>query len=95
MFRLNRLTDYAVVVMTQMTREPNDVHTAPQIAADTGIPLPTVAKLLNALAREDLVRSHRGFLAIRGPRVAARPARSGMNLSPFSSRSGTFRWERP
>ena len=60
MFRLNRLTDYAVVVMTQMTRRPDDVHTAPQIASDTGIPLPTVAKLLNALARESLVQSHRG-----------------------------------
>ena len=60
MFRLNRLTDYAVVVMTQMTQNPRNVHTAPQIAADTGIPLPTVAKLLNALARESLVESHRG-----------------------------------
>jgi FeS assembly SUF system regulator len=60
MFRLNRLTDYAVVVMTQMTQRPNAVHTAPQIAGDTGIPLPTVAKLLNALARESLVLSHRG-----------------------------------
>ncbi len=60
MFRLNRLTDYAVVVMTQMTRRPEEVHTAPQIASDTGIPLPTVAKLLNALARESLVESHRG-----------------------------------
>ena len=60
MFRLNRLTDYAVVVMIQMTQHPNNVHTAPQIASDTGIPLPTVAKLLNALARESLVLSHRG-----------------------------------
>ncbi len=60
MFRLNRLTDYAVVVMTRMTDRPDDVHTAPQIATDTGIPLPTVAKLLNALARESLVLSHRG-----------------------------------
>jgi FeS assembly SUF system regulator len=60
MFRLNRLTDYAVVVMTWMTYRPDAVHTAPQIATDTGIPLPTVAKLLNALARESLVLSHRG-----------------------------------
>ena len=60
MFRLNRLTDYAVVVMTQMSRKPEEVHTAPQIASDTGIPLPTVAKLLNALARDALVQSHRG-----------------------------------
>ncbi len=34
MFRLNRLTDYAVVVMMQMTHKPQEVHTAAQIAAD-------------------------------------------------------------
>jgi FeS assembly SUF system regulator len=62
MFRLNRLTDYAVVVMMQMTHKPQEVYTAPQLATDTGIPLPTVAKLLNALARESLVASHRGAL---------------------------------
>ena len=60
MFRLNRLTDYAVVVMTQMAHDPEAVRTAPQIAQDTGVPLPTTAKLLNALTRESLVTSHRG-----------------------------------
>jgi FeS assembly SUF system regulator len=60
MFRLNRLTDYAVVVMTQMAQQTEEVRTAPRIAHDTGVPLPTVAKLLNALARGDLVVSHRG-----------------------------------
>ncbi len=43
MFRLNRLTYYAVVIMMQMTHKPQEVYTAAQIAADTGIPLPTVA----------------------------------------------------
>ncbi len=60
MFRLNRLTDYAVVVMAQMARRADEVRTAPQISQDTGVPLPTVAKLLNALAREGLMISHRG-----------------------------------
>ena len=60
MLRLNRLTDYAVVVMSQMTRNPEALRTAPQIAQDTGVPLPTVAKLLNALAHERLITSHRG-----------------------------------
>ena len=60
MIRLNRLTDYAVVVLTQMTRNPDDLWTAPQIAQDTGVPLPTVAKLLNVLAHGDLIASHRG-----------------------------------
>ena len=60
MFRLNRLTDYAVVVMAQMARPGSAVRTAPQIARETGVPLPTVAKLLNALARDSLVTSQRG-----------------------------------
>jgi FeS assembly SUF system regulator len=60
MFRLNRLTDYAVVVMAQMSLRGDTVRTAPQISQETGVPLPTVAKLLNALARENLVASHRG-----------------------------------
>ena len=60
MFRLNRLTDYAVVVMTQMAQRDKAVSTAPQIAQDTGVPLPTVSKLLNALAHSDLITSHRG-----------------------------------
>ncbi len=60
MFRLNRLTDYAVVVMTQMAQRDKEVSTAPQIAQRTGVPLPTVAKLLNGLARGDLIKSHRG-----------------------------------
>ena len=60
MLKLNRLTDYGVVVLTQMARKPDDLRTAPQIAQDTGVPLPTVAKLLNALAHEELIPSHRG-----------------------------------
>ncbi len=60
MFRLNRLTDYGVVVLSQMSRNPNDLRTAPQISQETGVPLPTVAKLLNALAHGDLIESHRG-----------------------------------
>ncbi len=60
MFRLNRLTDYGVVVLSQMSRSPNDLHTAHQISQETAVPLPTVAKLLNALAHEHLIESHRG-----------------------------------
>ncbi len=60
MFKLNRLTDYGVVVLTQMSGNPDDLRTAPQIAHATGVPLPTVAKLLNALAHERLITSHRG-----------------------------------
>ncbi|MEM7168855.1 MAG: SUF system Fe-S cluster assembly regulator [Pseudomonadota bacterium] len=60
MFRLNRLTDYAVVVLSQMATRQAKVHKAPELAQDTLLPLPTVAKILNALCKADLVVSHRG-----------------------------------
>jgi FeS assembly SUF system regulator len=71
MFRLNRLTDYAVVLMSQMAHERQKVRTAPQISQESGLPLPTVSKLLNALARDGLVTSHRGAA---GGYTLARPA---------------------
>ncbi|HEY9548795.1 MAG TPA: SUF system Fe-S cluster assembly regulator [Kiloniellaceae bacterium] len=60
MFRLNRLTDYAVVVMSQMALRGGETRSAQQISDDTGVPLPTVAKLLNLLGRAKLVASQRG-----------------------------------
>lgn len=58
---MNRLTDYAVVVLTRMAAEPsNRVHPAPELARDCGIPAPTVRKLLKTLARHDLVVGRRG-----------------------------------
>ena len=61
MFRLNRLTDYAVVVMARMaTSGKAGTATAAQISRDTGVPLPTVSKVLNALARYGLIVSQRG-----------------------------------
>jgi FeS assembly SUF system regulator len=60
MIRLNKLTDYAVVVLVQMASDDRRMMTAPRIAEGTGVPLPTVAKLLKILARDGLVRSQRG-----------------------------------
>jgi FeS assembly SUF system regulator len=70
MFRLNRLTDYAVVVMAQMATRPG-VTTAAQVARDTGVPPPTVAKLMTALARAGLASSQRG---VAGGYTLSRPA---------------------
>ncbi|MDH3233307.1 MAG: SUF system Fe-S cluster assembly regulator [Alphaproteobacteria bacterium] len=60
MLRLNRITDYAVVVLSQMAREPDRQVTAPQLAEDTQVPQPTVAKVLKTLARGKVLISHRG-----------------------------------
>ncbi|TQV79055.1 SUF system Fe-S cluster assembly regulator [Denitrobaculum tricleocarpae] len=60
MFRLNRLTDYAVVVMSQMAMRPEKTNSAQEIAAESGVPLPTVSKLLGTLTRAGLMTSQRG-----------------------------------
>lgn len=59
MLRLSRLTDYAVVVLVRLA-QADRVETAPGIAATTGIPEPTVAKVLKSLAQGGLVASQRG-----------------------------------
>jgi FeS assembly SUF system regulator len=59
MLRLSKLTDYAVVVLVRLSGMEG-VQTSPGIAAATGIPEPTVAKVLKTLAAGDLVASQRG-----------------------------------
>jgi len=71
MLRLNRITDYAVVVLTQMVREPDKQVTAPQLSDESSVPAPTVAKVLKALAKEGVLASQRG---VRGGYRLARPA---------------------
>ncbi len=59
MLRLSKLTDYAVVVLVRLAGGAT-VQTSPGIATATGIPEPTVAKVLKALAAAGLVTSQRG-----------------------------------
>jgi FeS assembly SUF system regulator len=59
MLRLSKLTDYAVVVLVQLA-DGDAVQTAPCLARSTGIPEPTVAKVLKTLAASRLVASQRG-----------------------------------
>jgi len=70
MIRINRLTDYAVIVLAEMSRAES-LRTVPQLAAETGLPVPTVAKLLKILAHGRLVTSHRGTM---GGYSLSRPA---------------------
>lgn len=64
MLRLSKLTDYAVVVLIRLCdgdRGGADcVQTTPGISAITGVPEPTVAKVLKALSGAGLVASQRG-----------------------------------
>jgi FeS assembly SUF system regulator len=70
--RLARMTDYAVVVLCQMARAPEQtVFTAPALAEATGLPLPSVSKLLKRLAQKQVLVAHRGATGGYG---LARPA---------------------
>lgn len=64
MLRLSKLTDYAVVVLMRLGdgdgRGCDCVQTTPCIAGATGVPEPTVAKVLKALSSGGLVSSLRG-----------------------------------
>lgn len=73
MLRLSNLADYAVVVMTATARLALDEKrpSAAQVAALTGIPAPTVAKLMGQLCRASLLVSQRG---VAGGFALARPA---------------------
>jgi len=58
-FKVNKLTDYATVVLVDMA-VTGTVRPTHAISDNTGIPLPTVAKLMKNLVRAGLVKSHRG-----------------------------------
>ena len=61
MFRLNKLTDYGIVLMAHVARSPEETpHTARSLAKETKLPLPTVGKLLRQLSEHGLLSSHRG-----------------------------------
>jgi FeS assembly SUF system regulator len=60
MLRLSKLTDYATVILSFMARDKTQIHAAMEIAAVTGIALPTVSKILKLLVNADVLISTRG-----------------------------------
>jgi FeS assembly SUF system regulator len=73
MIKLSRLADYAVVLLSQMGSDDKGVHNALDLAARTGLPVPTVSKILATLARRGVLHSVRG--AKGGYRLGAPPAK--------------------
>lgn len=59
--RLSNMADYAVVTMSAAARHCGGARTsATDLAAETGIALPTTQKLVSILSRASLLRSVRG-----------------------------------
>ncbi len=77
MLKLTKLTDYAIAVMAQLARQTGAsadelvAQSAASLADQTGVPEPTVAKVLKTLARAQMVVSTRG---VSGGYRLARPA---------------------
>lgn len=64
MFKISRLTDYSVVVLRYLAEK--SAHKTPLSARDlallSGLPLPTVSKLLKQMAKHQIIEAKRGSL---------------------------------
>ncbi len=60
MLRMTKQADYGIVLMTYCASRPGQRFAAPELAAETRLPAPTVSKILKLLSREGLLESHRG-----------------------------------
>lgn len=60
MLRISKLTDYGTVVLAELAGGRSGFASAAEVAAATGLGLPTVSKLLKTLAKAGLVTSTRG-----------------------------------
>lgn len=71
--KLSKLADYGIVIMIHLARPGGGQASAQEIALATRIPQPMAQKISKALARDGLLRSHRG---VKGGYELARPAHS-------------------
>lgn len=60
MLRISKITDYGTLVMTRIAAQPERHFSASELSEGLGLGLPTVSKVLKALARHGLVNSVRG-----------------------------------
>jgi FeS assembly SUF system regulator len=72
MLRISKLADYGTIVLTAMGREPAWTFSAAELASRTGVPAPSVSKILKILLRQGIVVSLRG--ASGGYKLARSPA---------------------
>lgn len=71
MLRIGKLTDYALLIMSHMAKEPDVILSASSLADALHLASPTVSKILKMLSEADLVSSVRGA---EGGYHLARPA---------------------
>jgi FeS assembly SUF system regulator len=60
MLQINKLTDYAIIILSFLAVMPEKMVSATQVAQHTHLSVPTVSKILKILAEYALVQSFRG-----------------------------------
>lgn len=71
MLRISKQADYGIYLLSHFVGEEQSLHSARDLAAISGLPLPTVSKILKILTRAGILESQRGS---QGGYVLARPA---------------------
>ena len=74
MLRISKLTDYAILVMVELSRQ-GEVLSAHALAERVGVEVPTASKVLKLLAGAGLLQSY------RGPTGGYRVSRSASDIS--------------
>lgn len=72
MLRISKMADYGTIILTTMAKEPERTQSVAEIVSLTGLPVPSVSKLLKRFVREGLVLSLRG--AKGGYKLSRSPA---------------------
>jgi len=87
MLRLTRVTDYGILLMTQLAKLEIGADagrlTANDLALSTRVPAPTVSKILQRLLHANLLDSVRG--AHGGYRLARHHALEGISLADMAT----------
>jgi FeS assembly SUF system regulator len=76
MLRISKLTDYAIIVLGYMAKEPARTYAATDLAESAGVAVTTVSKVLKALTRAAVLTSTRGVKG--GYQLARAPERTSI-----------------
>tara|TARA_B000000441_G_C21576708_1_gene251851 strand:+ start:164 stop:616 length:453 start_codon:yes stop_codon:yes gene_type:complete len=59
--KINKLTDYSIVILANLVaKDENAMYTAKELSEFSGIPLPTVTRILKMLSNKGILESQRG-----------------------------------
>lgn len=75
MLKIGKMTDYAMMVLSMMAKEPELVLSAASLADGLQLPLPTVSKILKTLGDSEIVTS------VRGAEGGYRLAKPALNIN--------------